>query len=163
MTPKTRHRGEETEEGIEWEMAGMPAWLGTDLARGRLFFVIRSGVAAEILIIRRQTRPGRAGDRRLAIRLPGTGLIILASTVMSLSSEDDNIPLSPAVSLQSSSNKKRRVQNQRACDRCRQKKSMSSFPWHPYCPLCSSFYFLPFNCSPLYDFFAPPPPIELSR
>ncbi|KAH9992244.1 fungal-specific transcription factor domain-containing protein [Russula compacta] len=40
---------------------------------------------------------------------------------MSHSSDEDNV-LSAAPSLQSNTNKKRRVQNQRACDRCRQKK-----------------------------------------
>ena len=73
MTPKTRHRREETEEGIEWEMAGMPACFCLEQTLLVGVCSLSSG-PAEILIIRRQTRPGRAGDRRLAIRLPRDGI-----------------------------------------------------------------------------------------
>jgi hypothetical protein len=50
---------------------------------------------------------------------------------MSHSSEEDSLTSPVAVSLHANTNKKRRVQNQRACDRCRLKKSGSSFPGHP--------------------------------
>ena len=54
---------------------------------------------------------------------------------MSHSSDDDILQTLPSP-LQS--NKKRRIQNQRACDRCRQKKSQS-FLSHPYSSPFNSF------------------------
>jgi hypothetical protein len=56
---------------------------------------------------------------------------------MSHSSEDDI----PSVPRQPSSSKKRRVQSQRACDRCRQKKSRS-FIFHSCSLRSSAFLFL---------------------
>ena len=74
---------------------------------------------------------------------------------MSHSSEDDLPPIPSPPPLTSASNKKRRIQNQRACDRCRQKKSWSFV--HPYSLTsliylvfsvrCMSFSFFPINLS----------------
>lgn len=56
---------------------------------------------------------------------------------MSLSSEEDILTSPAATSFQSNTNKKRRVQNQRACDRCRLKKSRSLSLGIPIAALCS--------------------------
>ena len=56
---------------------------------------------------------------------------------MSHSSEEDTLSGAVAASLQENINKKRRVQNQRACDRCRLKKSLSLLLGIPIASLCA--------------------------
>jgi hypothetical protein len=56
---------------------------------------------------------------------------------MSHSSEEDILTSPSANPLQPNSNKKRRVQNQRACDRCRLKKSRFLFLWASLFPYSS--------------------------
>jgi hypothetical protein len=102
---------------------------------------LSSGTAAEI-----GRDPGAAGDR----------LKPIASQPYTAMSSDEDAPIPSGVPLRANSNKKRRLQNQRACDRCRQKKSPSCFSLSfLLLVLTHPFILASLLCSPLYDSSAP--------
>ncbi len=65
------------------------------------------------------TGPETGGGRKISLTV---------TAMNNQSSDEDNVLTPP---LHASSTKRRRVQNQRACDRCRQKKSLSLSPLTP--------------------------------